>query len=562
MALLDRILADRGLTRADMMKGTTRLGKLMRRDGVPASDELTRILALPRREEIDPELVPLLTQLLVKEGSKEELWEHQALALKDLYDLPGVFADFPVGTGKTLVTLVAATLLESKRPVLMVSATLKKKTLVDYQELQKDWKVVLPTLLTYSMLGHKMHEDDLEELNPDLLMLDEADKAANRGSSVVRRIARYLRGHPDTKVATLSGTLIGTALLRYQHLMRWTLGPELMPLPSTVAETKVWGQAIDHDVELRLDPGALSSFGSDVHEGLSDFTGKTPGIVRVKGSRCAASIVIERWTPTYSDRTMDTLKEVAKTSVRPDGVELEDFELPRCLAQLALDFYYVWDPLPPKEWMTARRAWFSLAREYLGEFQDGLDSESQVRDAVREERIDGIGILARWEQVEPTFKPNKVAMWVDKKKSVLRQALEKAGKSCLIWSRFTEVGKAFEEMGIPHFGENGLDSSGMSILDSPGGVVSCAIQSCSIGFNLQHKWSRNLVLTPMSSNDPWEQMIGRTHRPKQKADSVGVIVIDSIAQHRGALQRAIAEAKYIQKMSGAIKKLTLADFAG
>lgn len=561
MALLDRILAKRGLQRADLMKGRKKFNKFMRRDGVPASEELSRVLGLPRSEPTHPDLVDLLTAHLAKTDSVR-LWEHQALMLMYAHDLGGAFGSLPVGTGKTLISMLLATLLESKRPVLMIPKQLEDKTLRDYDKISEDWKATLPTILGYELLSHPMHDEDLEKLNPDLLILDEGDRAGRRSgvkSALHRKVEKFVSTHPECTVVVMSAELEGAQLLRYQGILKWCLGEKQMPLPKSYHETQIWGQAVDHDVPLgmRLDFGALTAFGDDPKKGLSNHIANTPGIVRVLESSCAAPLYIRKWRPKVPDEIESALSLINEEGRRPaDGEELEEWELYSVLTQTVLGFNYVPDPLPPKEWINARRAWNRCIRQALEEEIPGIHSPSQVTAAVRTEELPGIGILDRWEQIAAKHNIGKKTIWFSK--DVIRQALAEARKhkDCVIWSRFRAVGEALESMGITHYSKKGRDSEGNHIEDASG-VISASIKSCSVGVNLQ-QWSEAIVLTPPSSCGPWEQIVGRHHRAGQLAENVTFRTILAIPQHQNALSSALAEAKHITKMSGSEKKLVLA----
>ena len=80
------------------------------------------------------------------------------------------------------------------------------------------------------------------------------------------------------------------------------------------------------------------------------------------------------------------------------------------------------------------------------------------------------------------------------------------------------------------------------------------------GFNLQ-SYFRNLILNATPSGLLWQQLMGRTHRFGQEADTVFFTVLTNVAEQMDGLRRAITDAEYIQATTGQAQKLCLADMA-
>ena len=140
-----------------------------------SSTALARILALPRRRPCDEALVRELSACLTEPGCSAHLRPAQAVALRELYCERGLFAPMRVGAGKTLVSLLAAPMLGARRPLLVVRGEDRDKTIADFARYRSaGWRVQLPRLATYSLLGHPRHADDLPEMRPDLIIMDEA----------------------------------------------------------------------------------------------------------------------------------------------------------------------------------------------------------------------------------------------------------------------------------------------------------------------------------------------------------------------------------------------------
>jgi hypothetical protein len=268
-------------------------------DAIPFDSEVSRVLGLPRRESAGPTMTERMSVALRKrernaEGDVNMLRGPQVEALQELQRLGGLFAPMRVGSGKSLVTLLAPVVLNAKRPVLIIPASLREKTQQDFVRYWQDWNVRLPHLVSYEELGRPDRADMLLTLNPDLLILDEAHRARNKDSAMSRRIRRCVV-QCEPKVAVLSGTLMTDALMDYHHLTTWSLKKHA-PVPQSTAQAERWARAVDKDVALfrRVPAGALADFPGGFHEHFR----ASSGVVPTPGSDCTASIQIARWLGT------------------------------------------------------------------------------------------------------------------------------------------------------------------------------------------------------------------------------------------------------------------------
>src|SRR5262245_41067284 len=105
----------------DPSRSLTR-GKRMVED----SAELRRILALPRRrwEDQAPLYYEKVSAYLRSPGGQQMLRAIQAATLVEMSDNKGLLAPISVGGGKTLISLLAFLVLESRRPLLLLPAKL------------------------------------------------------------------------------------------------------------------------------------------------------------------------------------------------------------------------------------------------------------------------------------------------------------------------------------------------------------------------------------------------------------------------------------------------------
>jgi len=89
-----------------------------------------------------------------------------------------------------------------------------------------------------------------------------------------------------------------------------------------------------------------------------------------------------------------------------------------------------------------------------------------------------------------------------------------------------------------------------------------SIRAHGVGKNLQHGWSTQIVLEPPSSGTVWEQLLGRTHRPGQEADTVSFYVYQHTEAFRRAVVQAREDAAYIQDTTGSRQKLVYCTYMG
>ncbi len=536
--------------------------------------ELSRILALPRRrvEDTPPDLAVDLTALLRTPTGTMRLRPAQALALHDVGVYGGLFAPLGVGEGKTLTTLLAPYVLDAQRPILLLPATLLKKTQRERADLAKHWRI--PTnirLLSYEMLGRVQAADELSIFKPDLIIADEVHKLKNRRAAVTRRVARQMHEYPDTRFVALSGTIMRKSLLDFAHILRWCL-KDVAPIPKTIEESEEWAQALDERVadEARFEPGALLKLCSPeelrleptvaARRGFQRRLTETPGVVSTigNGERVDCSIYVKAITYNVKPVTEAHFHKLRTQMLTPDDWQLmQPVDVWRHARELAVGLHYIWSPRPPDVWRNARRDWGAFVREVLSRSRS-LDSELQVANACDAGRLDATALNA-WRAVKDTFKPNTVAIWHDD--SALRVCLEWMKKPGLVWTEHALFAERLAEIsGCKYYGAKGLAADG-SFIDfaDPKRSAIASIDANREGRNLQNIWSRMLITCPPDGADVWQQTIGRLHRPGQEADEVHVDVLLGCVEHANAWRRALTNAAAVLDTTGEASKLLIAD---
>ncbi len=408
---------------------------------VERTREVARIAALPRRvwtEEASAQLAAMLTRELKTPGGSQSLRPVQAIALYEAMEVGGLFGPIRVGGGKTLLTLLLPLVLEARRPILLLPAALVEKTWRDYEALREHWR--LPTnlqMISYEMLGLVQSAGKLDYIEPDFIEADECHFLKNHAAGRTRRVTRYMREHPETRFAAVSGTVMKASVKDFAHMLRWALKTSA-PIPSSDDEIATWADALDEKVNplARRQPGALLDLDTTAPRqepvATSDFFDmargrttvarqvfqsrllQTRGVVasqRTDGVTCSLRVASLEYEPAaITSSHIDIMRNGVKDATSgeyvtrpwstPDGWSFsQPFEFRMYLRQLALGFHSVWDPRPPMTWITARRDWAAFVRDTLSESLD-LDTELQVANAVDGGRLrSGKSLLAAWRAV-------------------------------------------------------------------------------------------------------------------------------------------------------------------
>lgn len=373
---------------------------------VAMSDDLARVLALPRRaQELDgtPRAEAIIDSVTARHSLPRQkpcrcrelepgaecitrLRLVQALALRDVAICGGLLGPIGVGHGKTIIDLCAPNSLAEHHGVrcvvLLVTSGLASQLVGDYKLIGQHWRVPriifhgketyhnvehgdceyvaadpfapVVHVVPYSILRMPSESDWFSRsLAPDALISDECHHLRNVNTATGARVKRYMDDHPKTLFVGMSGSVTSKKLIDYAHLSAWALrGGSPLPLDEEVARD--WGRAIDAQknpaeagrlLELcEPEEHVRSGFRRRLAETIGVVVTTTPPVsVELRISeRRAPSIPQSVITALDGDPLADDVRGIRK-NLRPDGEELVTaLDVARCAREAALGFYYKW----------------------------------------------------------------------------------------------------------------------------------------------------------------------------------------------------------------------------
>lgn len=523
-----------------------------------------------------------------------------------LYEAPvngGILAVVRTGGGKTLGSGLLPYVFQAERPILFVPAKLKKKTRIELAQLEKHWQINTRKLWieSYEKLGLPQHENLLTSRNPDLIICDEAQALKHVDVSArARRMARFMRYHPQTKFCAMSATL--GDLEEFAHLLLWALR-EGAPVPREQEEIAVWAKILTSkpktfDYGEPADPAELvPHLGKEAIDypqaAFRQRLVHTPGVIVSTDKYEGAGLIVK---PRYVDPSPEVeaaFTDLRQTEAMPDGFPLDGspFEQWHAARQLSLGFYYMHDPRPPQPWRDIRRQYGKFVRTIL-EFSEEYDTEKMVRDGLeagalispdyepsanlppdiawknganngKDVDVRGLNVFDAWQKIEPTYRPKTYPVWLSEH---VVDSVETWGRNSgggIIWvDSVAFAQKLSERTGWSYFRNFGYDQHKRFIESDRVKCSEVAIASLEAnkeGRNLQHKWHRNLFVDPPNKGDDHEQAISRTHRDGQPKTNVYVDYLITCYEYYNSIYAAVAKNEDHNRMIGQHYRLLYAD---
>jgi hypothetical protein len=527
---------------------------------VSDSPDLQRILSLPRRKNVTDvtilgQLVSAFTQRLRTPTRTMTLLPVQALALSEAESIGGLFGNIGVGRGKTLLSLLLPVVMRSARTVLLIPPGLVEQLLQkNYLELQRHW--LLPeigllgddkmiTVVKHSQASSQVDREFLEQVKPDLIVIDEAHAFAN-DSARGHRLVRYVAANPSTRCCVMSGTLIDAGMSGASRLANLSLRLG-SPYPRSRHTLLEWSEVLEETAP--RSPGAMMQLaepGENVRSAVRRRVLETPGVVVAPGvADVNASLLIKAHIPKVPKTVKAALTKLRQEWETPAGVELIDsLEVARHEIELSQGCCYRWDwPAGVKdlEWLAARSGWGKAVRKRLLKPQPGLDTEGLLRKAAANGSWQ-TPAYEPWAAVMRRPQPPTVSDWVD---TFLVDDAVAWGKKApgIIWYEHTAVGPAIAAAGDFPLYDGGPACARDIINESGKRSIVASRNSHGTGLELQ-MFHRNYVCCPVPSARAWEQLLGRTHRVGQSAPVVEV----HVCLHTPELVRCFEEAQREAKL--------------
>lgn len=526
----------------------------------------SRIAALRRRDWTtdDPTAVEELSCAFNTQGQK--LRPIQAAALRECFQIGGVWCAARVGAGKTLIAGLLASAYEDERPLIVVPGGHEDKTELEFAAYRKaGWQLSHKLqITTYSAISRDADERLLRAYHPGMLICDEVDKlrrVAPGGSGTAARVAQWMACNPRTKFACMSGTMFKEGLKDYAHILNWAL-KDNAPVPQLPTDISQWHQGLKGDSgywpKMRAGLGVESG---DVCQAFRERLWFSPGVLISVDVFDGVPLELERVS--FDPGTRDALAHLYDTGELPDGLDVllaeEDSEEDSgpgttwaAERQLALGFYYKPDPAPPQEWAKKRRRYFRWVRAQIiaGNFKTELQAR---RWAIRQ----GLRERFEWEEIQPTFEPRFVPVWLNDR--ALDYCKDWGREGGIIWTDHRAfAARLSAETGWAWFAGGGRDRQGRMIEQCTDRTIIASRQANGTGRNLQ-RWCRGLVTALPGNGRDVEQLLGRQHREGQTRP-VDLQILFACRAHANDLRKVMDLSEQEEKEMGRTNKILTASW--
>ena len=531
--------------------------------------DVDRILSLPgKAPEVD------LTDRFQRRGGTLVLRPVQSQILLEAHRAQGLIGFVPVGGGKTLAFFLLPWVLKAQRPLLLIPASVRVQCIADWAYYGEHFK--LPdTLFVRSYAELSRRPRMLRELQPDAILCDECQRLGNPESARTGRVSRYMKEFKP-KFVGMSGSMTANSVEDFDHLLRWALRDQT-PLPLNGSMRRSWvaclsrtGKPTPRDKKSmkRL----MDRYGVDTpREAFATRLTDCKGVVHMADASPPARLVLqgrETEPPSIVKTCLDRLEEYWAT---PGGDELDSILAYGAVrSQIGCGFYYVWDwpGDPDREWVDARNAWRKAVRKFLYRDIEGLDSPGLV-EAACERLVQGerrvlmprflVEAYLHWRPLKTRKPPPLKARWLsDYLIEDLGQWVSEQKDPPLIWyGHDAFASRASRKLDLPKLGAG--DGAARRLIEAKTPFAAlCSISAHHFGKNLQ-VWGNQIVAHPLPTGALWEQMLGRTHRSKQRRDEVFATYYN-FGPFLETFLAARGGARYIEETTGQRQRLNYADY--
>ena len=540
--------------------------------------EVARILDIPVKGPETCDLVRKWTDLLGIEGAPDLRYK-QAECFEELASAHrwcgGLFG-LDVGAGKTLTGMLAPKVLGCEgQAILLTKSSLVKQTRKHNDQWSKIFPCEPPTVVSYSMLSTPKGQRMLHDLQPKLIICDEAHCLANHQAARTKRLMAYAKQYvTQCRFVYMSGSFVKKSVRDFAHLSDTALLAG-SPLPPRYSDLANWAAVLDWGSEptraqvkafapMREWAGVPSPRSTSAAQVATRIAFRkrlwaTPGVVWSSDSSCDTELTIRPWTCPLTPRTKAALEALHGMWELPNGDCLvSGSETYRHAHTLAYGFYQVWDwdavGGVDVEWNEARKAWTRAVNGHCTyRATPGMDTRYFVEEAARRGDLPA-GLQAAWAAWLAVSKrpapPTKTVVHDPLQVRVLKAMLAKLPADTLIWIETPELAKL-----LPHLTYHGVGTDGPEK-----GTVLISSKVHGTGWDGWH-YRQSVVLQPGTGVDWWQQLLGRTHRGGQTFD-VGYGVAQNTQAQKSNLAKARSKATTSEDLLGQQQKLCSATWAG
>ena len=568
------------------------------------SKDMHRIINLPVKPPNEWGGWPVFASLYKDyDNSPMQLNKLQRIALSTLKTQRGLLGLLPVGWGKTLIGLLAPSVVEARRPIYLTRSKNVETVYEEWRKFRQHFHIA-ENLKVYGYEGQLSRADFatlLDDYKPDCVVVDEAHCLAQRTAARTKRFIRYFQAceaaGTNPVCVTMSGTLTKRSIKDYEHLSRIALR-EGSPLPIDEAELQAWSTVLDAGTDAMFGDytqlralgefasnqgqignvpgcaGPVSSDGLQSHyrDAFRQRLSSSPGVVTTREPSVECSIYLNLWETVQTPQEIDGL--ISDLEADPVAFGLlppTDVMSPQAYAdyintfvaeksnQMLHGFYYTLDwpgGVVDMDYINARSVWGKLLAIELGVASAaGYDSPALVVQAIESGKCSN-GDLADawnvWKQEKRKPEPPQKIVWVSN--YMIQNValwLHQSGPGSIAWCAYDAFGQRFKaDTPFEYYG------AGDSKPTAPQALASQNAHRT--GHNLQH-YQKGLVISPILSGEAWEQLLGRWHRQGQEADEVSCEILLHTDRYKRKWQAALTEARYMEDTTGQKQKILYAE---
>jgi len=377
----------------------------------------------------------------------------------------------------------------------------------------------------------------------------------------------------------MSGTLYNRSIGDIAHLSDWAL-EENSPFPRNSRDVEVFDAVLTGDAN-KYQYGTwapMRKWGDDPRSATYARICSAAGVVVTVEAEVGSSLQIHTRDLKIPKELKDAIRQGFEEGPMAETLSTLDIDFDsdaitasqhlwqdadafalRALSQMNMGMLYYWDwpdGEPDTEWLEHRRAWNRALNKILEIDIPDFDSRYLIESGFTDLPLDLQGAFEEaydaWQRVKDRPVPPKKTVWVSRYliEDIAIWASEQT-VPYIIWVDFVEFGRELSSaLNIPYYG------GGSSI---PPHAENCimSIKSHATGKNLQ-VWSVSLIAHPLADATMSEQLIARTHRKGQRADTVHICTYKH-SIFGSASYRAYCRAKIISETTGQPQRLIYAD---